>query len=43
MKIPFPCNDKNTIQKQNNFNQAALKMLKMITLLNFKKLNNNIL
>ena len=33
MKIPFPCNDKNTIQRQNNLaNQTALKMLKMITL-----------
>ena len=37
MKIPFPCNDKNTIQRQNNLaNQTALKMLKMITLLNCK-------
>ena len=37
MKIPFPCNENNTIQRQNNLaNQTALKMLKMITLLNCK-------
>ena len=38
MKIPLPCNDKNTLQRQNN-----LIKLKNYYIVKLQKLNKNIL